>query len=598
MDVKECLQELNENFDLPAEEYKNLAGFKELEQQPDIVDRLLAYPCPELVKLVCLSDKLPSEEFPYMKKLYSDIADEEIGALLQELKNPMALKIFIVDWADMSILRKIKGYFLGLDNEYNFLRHKKSKVIAEHKRIVQKHASEREIEDIKNGRIEKPEELIKKQQELNDVNQSLNMVDCNIQWMKPYREYIDNVMAEYGDSAVRQARYKSTCVAIDKKEIETFLSEFIGTGSVSEKYKNLDDETIGYMLQILASNAYEGYRILILIKLYEKGSLKLSNKSINTFLLKHGRNVNDYLVKLITSGEEANSEIIELLVDILLQIELENTHKNHTGRDIDAWAYIKDEKIWQSIFQRLSEVTENTDVIKIIAGILARLEDNAKLFVKELLDYEAVDRKFSGFQVARELLSLGIASHRAVLMTLLDGLAQKHLMLRRDINRLERGERARSQELFSAIYQPIENLEDLAINLRINKDFIPWDKVGTHLAEILVSLREGLENVGLYSLAKPEDWQSQNSIPFSKKCHVRPMSKDIERVRLSTMGFRYQNEDGKEVRQLARVYTPKGIKVSMSRKVNSDDQNFNKQMITQKHNLHSGKINEVNRDDL
>ena len=569
MDIKECLQELHENFDLPAEEYKNLPGFKELEQQPDVVDKLLAYECPELVKLVCLSDKLSSIEFPYMEKLYSDASDEDIGVMLHSIKNIMNLGTRVVELADIIILNKIKEYFSGLEDSYNTLKNAQEQIIQERNKIVFKDTPKQEIESSEADAVDNPEVLTAKQQKLNEINKSLNDLDKDMQSMAPYEGYIDGVIADYGANTERQIRYERACAAIELQDIKAFLNEYMRTLHIPEKYKRLDYKAVANLLQVLAGNAYEQYRITILVKLHEAGALKLFDKAVSKFLLNHGKNVNDYLVLLITGDEEVNNELFRLLLHILLQKELDNDRQSNINRDIDVWKYIKDENVWQDIFQNLANRTEGQNIINVLINILSRLDNNEEIFVKALLKQEVADKRFSGFKLAKQLVASGTVSNRAVLLTLLDALERKQVASRREINRLERGERARSQELFSAIYQPIENLEDLVINLKMNRSSISRKRVGNHLARMLVSLREGLEDVGLYPLTIPEDWQCQKEILFSEECHARPKTNNFQFVKLCTMGFRYENEDGEEAKRLAQVYTLQDIQAAKPKKANT-----------------------------
>lgn len=596
MDIKECLQELHENFDLPAEEYKNLPGFKELEQQPDVVDKLLAYECPELVKLVCLSDKLSSIEFPYMEKLYLDASNENIGVMLQGIKNIMNLGTRVVEWADIIILNKIKGYFSGLEDSYNTLKNTQEQIIQERNKIVFKDTPKQEIESNEADAVDNPENVQEKQQELNEINKSLKELYNDIQSMAPYEGYVDGVIADYGANTERQIRYERACAAIELQDIKACLNEYMRTLHIPEKYKRLDYKAVANLLQVLAGNAYEQYRITILVNLHEAGALKLLDKAVTKFLLSHAKNVNDFLVALMTSGEEVKPLLIKSLLHVLLQIESEKINQSYITRDIDVWKYINDEKLWLWIFRRLSDKLDGQDIVPVISDILSRLEDNAGIFVKALMKQEATDKMFSGFKLAKQLVASGTVSNRAVLLTLLDALERKQVASRREINRLERGERSRSQELFSAIYQPIEKLEELTVNLKTNKEYIPRDRVGEHLATLLIAFREGLEDVGLYPLAELNDWQNQRAISFSEECHERPKTNNFQFVKLCTMGFRYENEDGEEVKRLAQVYTPQDIQAAKPKKLNKSShrgKRVNEKAKMSGKNFNNRKNNEV-----
>ena len=116
---------------------------------------------------------------------------------------------------------------------------------------------------------------------------------------------------------------------------------------------------------------------------------------------------------------------------------------------------------------------------------------------------------------------------------------------------------SQEQELFSSIYSPLEQLEELAINLRCTDGSIKCNLVAGQLMNMIGLLRDGLISIGVETIVDSDDWKSQANICFDSEKHRSTIPiKDIpEMVKPRTMGFMYRDDDGEKQLHPAKVYT-------------------------------------------
>lgn len=124
------------------------------------------------------------------------------------------------------------------------------------------------------------------------------------------------------------------------------------------------------------------------------------------------------------------------------------------------------------------------------------------------------------------------------------------------LNSTERSLRSQSQELFSSLYNPLERLEELAINLSITSGHIESALVGKQICDQLAELRGALETFNISPVGDIEDWKSLKGVPFEPAHHQ--LSVDVkkfpERVRLKSLGFSYVDDEGIQKERKAQVF--------------------------------------------
>ena len=66
------------------------------------------------------------------------------------------------------------------------------------------------------------------------------------------------------------------------------------------------------------------------------------------------------------------------------------------------------------------------------------------------------------------------------------------------------------------------------------------------MIDIVISLREGFESLDLHPMVEMDDWKYQNKLEFDPNVHRVTADSDATpgAVRLRSMGFRYQDDDG------------------------------------------------------
>ncbi len=112
------------------------------------------------------------------------------------------------------------------------------------------------------------------------------------------------------------------------------------------------------------------------------------------------------------------------------------------------------------------------------------------------------------------------------------------------------------QELFADIYQPVERLEELAVNMKLSSRGMSNELIASKLMEELVLLRNNLLDLGVEPLVEPSDWQQQNLLDYDVQKHqfAVPQETKPARVWARTMGFSYYNSDKELQNREAFVY--------------------------------------------
>ena len=115
-----------------------------------------------------------------------------------------------------------------------------------------------------------------------------------------------------------------------------------------------------------------------------------------------------------------------------------------------------------------------------------------------------------------------------------------------------------SSELFSSIYLPLEQLENLAVNLRLSDGEIKCSLVAGQMIQAISALREGLTAMGLETADEIERWERQSYIEYDAEKHrmSSPVINPDEKVKLQTLGYSYVDDDGNKKIRAAEVYIP------------------------------------------
>ena len=572
MSIKVQLAELCANRKLPMAEYKKLTAFVMLEQESAIIEKIEGFHLPEITKLICGSEILGAlpwaVKYQKISPLYCKPEEIDVVQVILGCKTASSFEGEILRFADAGILQVFQKYYDDLLALQDTKRKERTKLVkkihAEKKKEEETAVSVVETtektevplmsENKENGDTsDLPEvQLSADEKKLETLKDELSKLDKYLKQHKVYIEKIRDYVAKLQETDSDENREKAYRSLNDVKMPyeEAFLKSFISSGVVSEEYhvQFRDQGFVNRILQCLEKGSFKDYALPILLKLYDEGAIDLIEGPASDFLNQHPERLCDYLVeKAPVSVEDLSNPEFELLIEKAIQKELNDATGKSSSFFSEFWNTIVDESIWRWIVSKVNEINNGENINSEVSCLLLKLGGKAaKSLVEVLFDDSDATIKVSTVEVMASLLKNSGSCERDVIIETIRLLEQNNRKVQRKLNTSERKLRSRSQELFSSVYLPMEQLEELAINLKLTKGEIKASLVASHLIDIVLSLREGFEALDLLPIADTDDWKYQNKIEFNPDTHRVTMDNDCapDTIRLRSMGFRYQDDDG------------------------------------------------------
>lgn len=571
MSIKVQLAELCANRKLPMAEYKKLTAFAMLEQEIAIIEKIEGFHLPEITKLICGSEVLGAlpwaGKYQKISPLYCKPEEIDVVQVILGCKTASSFEGEILRFADAGILQIFQKYY----DDLLVLQDTKRK---ERTKLVKKINAEKKKEETAGSVAETTEEtevplmsenkenedasalpevqLSADEKKLEILKNELSKLDKYLKQHKVYIEKIRDYVAkvqEIDSDDNREKAYRSLNDVKMPYE-ETFLKSFITSGVVSEEYhvQFRDQGFVNRVLQCLEKGSFKDYALPILLKLYDEGAIDLIEGPASDFLNQHPERLCDYLVeKAPISAEDLSNPEFELLIEKAIQKELSDATGKSSSFFSEFWNTIVDQSIWRWIVSKVNEIINGENINSAVSCLLLKLGGKAaKSLVEVLFDDSEATIKVSTAEVMASLLKNSGSCERDVIIETIRLLEQNNRKVQRKLNTSERKLRSHSQELFSSVYLPMEQLEELAINLKLTKGEIKASLVASHLIDIVLSLREGFEALDLLPIADTDDWKYQNKIEFDPDTHRVTMDNDCapDTIRLRSLGFRYQDDDG------------------------------------------------------
>lgn len=572
MSIKVQLAELCANRKLPMAEYKKLSAFSILEQESAIVEKIECFYLPEITKLICGSEILSAlpwaRKYQSVSPLYCNPEEIDVVQVILGCKTASSFEGEILRFADADILQMFQKYYDDLLALQDIKRKERTKLVkkinAEKKKVEEAVASSVEITEeaetnLTSENKENEDAAVAPEVQLSDDEKNLEILKSELskldKYLKQHKVYIEKIrdyVAKVQETDSDENREKAYRSLNDMKMLyeEAFLKNFISLGVVSEEYhvQFRDQGFLNRVLQCLEKGSFKDYSLPILLKLYDEGAIDLIEGPASDFLNQHPERLCDYLMeKVPLSVEDLSNPDLEVLVEKAIQKELGNTTGKSCAFFSEFWNTIVDQNIWYWIISKINEIVNSENINSAVSCFLLKLGGKAaKSLVEVLFDDSTSKLKVSTTEVMDSLLKKSGSCERDVVIETIRLLEQNNKKIQRKLNTSERKLRSHSQELFSSVYLPMEQLEELAINLKLTNGEIKANLVASHLIDIILSLRDGLESLDLLPIADSDDWKYQNKIPFDPNTHHITMNNDCmpDTIRLRSLGFRYQDDDG------------------------------------------------------
>ncbi len=535
MSTKEQLADLYGHYKLPANKYKQLLSFLDLEHNTELIQKLEQYELPEITKLICCSDFLLSQKwadkYKCIKNFYRQLEDIKIDDIISDCQSKEVLEKKILIFADSQIIDMFKNHF---DN------------------LIKK-------------REEAEKEKKRKKQANND---EYNKLDNYLKNNKDYIELINEYATKIKNTKLNKVR-ETVYLMLDEYDMkrtdeEEFLNEFIKTKEIASNYylKLSTKDFLDNVLSIL-DKKYNGYEIPTLIALHDKKVINLTDNSIKTFIESHPEILSQYLCKNIPQNiniTELNDTVLGLLLKIALDKEVKNIKEKEKCYFIKVWNKIGNEEAWLWIFKKISELDTDISVndkivhfIDYLNGVASK--SFAKMIFNNLLSSESIEMD----KIIRKLLKSKSYNNKNFILEYIDFLEKNNKKYQKKLNKANRRLKSHQQEIFTALYLPIEKLEELAISLKLTDKAISTKLVSTNLIDIILMLRNGLLDLDISPIGDINDWKYQNDVIYDCSLHrILVQNENVsQKVRLKTLGFKYYDDDGVWQQHKAQVSTEK-----------------------------------------
>ncbi|HAU84316.1 MAG TPA: hypothetical protein DCW90_02030 [Lachnospiraceae bacterium] len=564
MDIKIQLAELCAKQNLPMAKYKKLNAFSILEQEYDLLEKLESFHLPEITKLICGSEVLETlpwaSKYHRVRSVYISPKKINVDKIIQECETVEAFENEVLQFLDADTLLIFLKYYDDLQQAQDL--DSKEQTDLEKELKAKEKAQEKDISLTEEEVLEREQAISDLRNKIKATKQRLNNRDKCLQKNKEYIEKIniyESKSREIDVDKIREEAYRSLKNIKVSSEKEA-LNNFILSEVVSEEYRKQlrDPKFLNKTLQYLEADSLKGLSLPILLNLYDEGAIDIAEDPVNDFISRHPDRLCDYLVeKSPVSIQDLDNSERELLIEQALQKELSYVAEKHNSFFGKFWNTIAERDVWHWIISKVYEFVEDKNINSAISRLLLNLEGKAaKCLIEVLFDYTEDAIKFSSSEVISYLLKNSESSNRDVILETIRLLEQHNRMTQRKLNTSERKLRSYGQELFSSIYLPVEQLEELAINLKSTKGEVKANLIATHLIDIVLLLREGFEAFDVAPVENIEDWKNQNKIKFNPDTHRMTTDGDCapDIVRLNSLGFRYQDDDGNWQQYNAHVF--------------------------------------------
>lgn len=576
MSEKQDLAILFSLLDKTTKEYMESPSFGRLEQEIEVVKHIERFRLPEVNKLICCSSILADLEwtkrYNYVRCLYKASSDVDVLDLLLKFANNVEEfeeKVLSVTGSD--IIEKIVVYFKNIEGALKKEKAErtslKGKITKAQKKSQEESGTEENASvesDSKNAdqlRVEELNEIIKKKETF------LKGFEKHYKATEKYSNKYHNL--EQMDK-IRNQAYAAIDEIKPPRE-EEFLMEYVESGSLSEE--NIEElKNYGFVqrfLECFNKKSYSDLAFPVLSKLYEDGAIDFEDDNICQFVNTHPRLLAEFLEdKYGKNPEELMDEDNSILIEYAIKGSLNSCNDYTTW-----WNTIKTSGDWKYVLKKINDMY-GTPVESNVTKLLHHVEGKSlAAFIELMNSTEANDVNLSAPELISEYLEQEAPDAKDLVRGYARNSEQTNRKLQRQLASRERELNRFGSDLFSSIYLPLEQLENLAVNLRLSDGEIKCSLVAGQMIQALASLREGLSAMGLETADEIENWQLQSLIEYDVEKHrsSSPVISPEEKVKLQTLGYAYIDDEGNRKIRAAEVYIPAPVdeitdKNSMSNK--------------------------------
>lgn len=628
MSLIKAIADLSINYNKKSlAEFQALPEYKELEQRSVVVEQLERYRFPPITLLICSSGKLRS--LPWAQR-YADFSCYCLKPEEIDLRGELEQGLKLEDFTDRFLALKYEPVIKRLSQSFAETGHQRKAFMEQRKRINAelKKASELEKRRIaantgEDGEDVENEKLLRLKAERERLTNVITDYGKFIKKYKAYAECVEQYLALCNETEIKKVRdeiYESLpeiealatnayqqeslqlqetavlegqeSVATEEEDLaavqcqnEVLLQEFVDKGIVntllSDRLQAAD--AAQWLIAELGKAEYCSKALTILVRLHGLGEINLEQEEYTDFLVQNKDALEECLCQQYKKPDDLQESAMAYLYELVVRVE----YKGAGGRFRRLWNCLGSRKAWLWLLSTLRNIEPDGYSRHIYKYMLGLSGETAKLVAGLLLADEQFLTIVKPLRIISELLVNSPADNRQLIYYYLLGQEQREKKLEKRVKELKQQVDRQTQELFAGIYQPVERLEELAVNVQLSDEGISHKLIAAKLMEGLVLLRKNLLDVGIEPLVEPSDWQQQKLLPYDEQKHqfAVPQGKRPEKVKARTMGFSYYNSDKQLQNREAFVYcNTLGSKKSAKSTVNFLDGSVEARGMTAKKN--------------
>ena len=603
MTSKKIMAELFAYKDLPAEEYINKPFFSEIESSPEIIEVLEQFHLPEITKMICCSNSILS--FEWAKKYLplrdyctgsSQIKLDTILSAYEQKENgvtefetdflitcytPIIKELCDQSRAHFEEIDYIKGKIKEKDAEIEKLKAKQDAVQQSGANETDAQSpiesSEDKKTDVKKSITSKVNSL---QRECADLQEQLKEKAAFVEKFNKYLIKLNqhfSLLSSDDEDSRRKEAFKSIVGTSKQSDEDRFVSTYKQSGTVTDEFREklLNADFCHNYLKILGQRNSQPFAIPFLVNLHNQAEIDIETDVYKQFLNDYVELLVPYLINENSKGmnftaDNTNKALLEILLNAIIVSEKSFNYA-------ELFNQIQDAETWRYIFSYAVELENKcSSIARLLNGLRGKPVQYMLDLISEAL---ASDMKISIHDICEELLHLGVTNNDVVLR-LIGLLEQSQRKIQRKLNTAERIVKSQSQEVFSNLYSPMQNLEDLTASIKDTKKEIDCNLVAGRLFTVVEEFRSGLTSLGVDTVEDIESWRRRVKVSYDPQKHKAFLMNDsdeISEVKIRTLGFLYHDDDDEENKVLAEVCIdeispdnpvkkgsgyPKGVKVN------------------------------------
>ncbi len=598
MNLIKAIAELSINYNKKSlAEFQALPEYEELEQKDVVVERLEQYHLPEITLLICSSEKLRS--LPWAQR-YADfscycLVPENID-VQSELEQCLTIEDFTKKFLSFKyepVIKRFSQFFTEAVNQNKALMGQMKPINATLKEVKEIEKQRIAANMGQNGTYVENEKLLKLNTELHELNSLIDNSNKFIEKYKAYSERVEEYLSYCKEAVLKEIRNKmyatlsemerltiASCqqdnlrilepdmltgkkaaaekeqkmAVVTQQQDKAILQQFIDEGITDTLLCNRlrTDDAAQWLVAELSKAEYHSRALEILVQLHELGEIDLEQEEYTGFLVQNCDSLEEYLCQQYCESDVLQESALEYLFELAVKLE----YRGAGGRLRRLWNKLDTRESWLRLLSNLKKDGFSRYIYKYMIGLSQK---TAQLVAELLLKDKQFSEVGKPMDIITELLDNNPSDNKELIYHYLRLQEEQERKLAQRVKELKQQVDRQGQELFADIYEPVEKLEELAVNVKLSSRGISNEIIASKLMAELVLLRNNLIDLGVEPLVEPSDWQQQNLLNYDVQNHqfAVPQDKKPAKVLARTMGFSYYNSDKELQNREAFVYCEK-----------------------------------------